>query len=53
MTGWEKIRKQFPAAIASTYLNTASSGAVLKAAAETGKQYYDDVLIHGDSLWDE
>lgn len=50
---WNEIRAQFPAITCSTYLNSASASPISKEAAEVGKLFYDDVLLHGDSNWAE
>jgi len=50
---WIELREQFPAIKHSVYLNSASASPISKQAADEGKQFYDDVLLHGDSNWEE
>jgi len=53
MTNWDKIREQFPIVENVTYLNSASASPISKEAAIEGKRFYDEILMYGDSNWEE
>lgn len=52
MINWEDIRKQFPACNTYTYLNAAGASPISIQTAEAVKQFYDDLLLHGDIRWE-
>ena len=53
MVDWNNVRNQFPAVKNSVYLNTASASPISRIAVKEAKDFYDDVLLHGDSNWEK
>ncbi|MFW5781343.1 MAG: aminotransferase class V-fold PLP-dependent enzyme [Bacteroidota bacterium] len=52
MTDWNRIRSFFPACRKFTYLNPAGGSPVSIQAASAAKNYYDEMLHEGDTLYD-
>jgi len=52
-TNWDKVRLEFPACKRYTYLNSAEGSPISLSAANAGKQFYDEMLEHGDMCWDQ
>jgi selenocysteine lyase/cysteine desulfurase len=50
---WKKIRALFPAAEEFVYLNAAEGSPISIPAAEEGKRFYDEMVAHGDTVWEE
>jgi cysteine desulfurase/selenocysteine lyase len=53
MIDWNEIRSKFPAASNYVYLNCAGGAPMSVEAASEGKRFYDEMLIGGDTYWDE
>jgi cysteine desulfurase / selenocysteine lyase len=53
MINWNEIRSKFPAASNYVYLNCAGGAPMSVEAASEGKRFYDEMLIGGDTYWDE
>ncbi len=49
MVNWDDVRKRFPAVTKSVYLNTASGSPLSDFARQEAVEFYDDVLMNGDS----
>jgi len=52
-TDWNEIRRLFPATKKYTYINAAEGSPISIQAAEAGKCFYDEMLAHGDLVWEE
>lgn len=50
---WPAIRSRFPACSRFTYLNAAGGSPMCAEASVEGKRYFDEMLLYGDSCWDE
>lgn len=53
MLSWEDVRTKFPACSKYVYLNTAGGAPMSVYAAIEGKRYYDEMLLMGDTCWEE
>jgi selenocysteine lyase/cysteine desulfurase len=49
---WTKIRKLFPATEKYTFLNAAGGSPLPLSAANAGKDFYHESLMHGDAYWE-
>src|SRR6266849_8728256 len=49
---WQTVRELFPAAQTYTYLNSAAAPPLSLYAAREGKRYYEEMLQHGDIVYD-
>ena len=52
MREWEKIRKEFPVTRSYTYLANAAISPIPKPVFEATLRFYDDMLNHGGTLWE-
>ena len=50
---WKEVRNEFPVCNDYVYLNAAGGSPISASAANEAKKYYDEMLIHGDNLYDE
>lgn len=50
---WDEVRKEFPVCNDFVYLNPAGGSPISASAAEQAKLYYDEMLAHGDNLYEE
>jgi cysteine desulfurase/selenocysteine lyase len=53
MIDWNAIRAQFPACNRITYLNAAGGSPICAEASVEGKRYFDEMLLYGDTCWDQ
>ncbi len=53
MINWEAIREHFPVTRSAAYLNTAAAGPLSKPVMEAGSEYYHQMMVDGDTHWDE
>ena len=51
MVDWNRIRSYFPGTRNYVYLNAASGSPISIQAARAAKQFYDEMLEHGDVVW--
>lgn len=52
MINWDDIRAKFPACEQYTYLNPAGGSPISIDTANAAKEFYDEILHHGDVLWE-
>jgi len=52
-TDWPSVRAKFPVCSRLAYLNAAGGSPMCVNAAVEGKRYFDEMLLHGDTCWDE
>jgi selenocysteine lyase/cysteine desulfurase len=52
MSSWEKIRKEFPVTKSYTYLANAAISPIPIPVVEATLRFYDDMLNHGGTLWE-
>ena len=50
---WKDLREEFPVCKDYVYLNAAGGSPISASAANQAKRYYDEMLIHGDNLYEE
>jgi cysteine desulfurase/selenocysteine lyase len=50
---WKAIRAKFPACSRYTYLNAAGGSPMCAEASVEGKRYFDEMLLYGDTCWDD
>ena len=50
---WQEVRKEFPVCNDFIYLNSAGGSPISASAAIQAKQYYDEMLEHGDNLYEQ
>jgi len=53
MSIWEEVRNEFPVCRKFVYLNPAGGSPISLSAANQGKLFYDEMLAHGDNLYDK
>lgn len=53
MITWEEVRNEFPVCREFIYLNPAGGSPISASAAREAKQFYDEMLAHGDNLYEE
>lgn len=52
-TDWNAVRAKFPVCSRLTYLNAAGGSPMCAEASAEGKRYFDEMLLYGDSCWDD
>ncbi len=52
-TIWSAVRAKFPVCSRVTYLNAAGGAPMCAEASVEGKRYFDEMLLYGDSCWDD
>ena len=52
-TDWQAVRSQFPVCSRVTYLNAAGGSPMCASASMEGKRYFDEMLLYGDTYWDD
>lgn len=52
-TNWNTVRARFPACNRFTYLNAAGGAPMCAEASVEGKRYFDEMLLFGDTCWDD
>jgi selenocysteine lyase/cysteine desulfurase len=52
-TDWNAVRAKFPVCNRVIYLNAAGGAPMCAEASVEGKRYFDEMLLYGDTCWDE
>lgn len=53
MINWDEVRNEFPVCSDFVYLNAAGGSPLSASAAQEAKRFYDEMLAHGDNLYEE